>query len=79
VQVRHVVDGLDRKTEAIRLVANGKLQRCVDVALLGVSVLISFCKVNFNRDFPLTREHAGLGNQVACESSGESSRGSCGS
>lgn len=38
VQVRHVVNGLDRKTEAIRLVADGELQRCVDVTLLSVSV-----------------------------------------
>lgn len=37
VQLRHAVDGVNGQAEAVRLVANGQLQRGVDVALLLVA------------------------------------------
>ena len=37
LQSRHAVDDVDRQTETVQLVADGELQRCVDVALLLVA------------------------------------------
>ena len=36
-QARNPVDDIDRQVEAIDLIVNGKLQRCVDVALFLVA------------------------------------------